>query len=156
MRHRVAVVLALVIGVGVASFVLARPYFTHGANGTRDGAEMLRCGSDCDRVVLLTQAHGANHEAALGGGVLRLDVELMCVYLEQRDGTRLLPQWPEGYYALSRPVHVNDANNKLIAEEGELVTFSGGYHDPAELPKSSDRCGVSRVDGLFVMGSPQS
>jgi hypothetical protein len=107
-------------------------------------------------VALLTQAHGYNQEAALGGGTLRYDAERRCVYLERPDGKRSLPQWPEGYSARSDPLRVYDASNTLIATEGDVITFSGGYHDPAELASGDKTCGVGAIDGLFVMGTPVS
>jgi hypothetical protein len=109
-------------------------------------------------IVLLTHAGGdkGRTELADGRGVLRFDAERGCVYLEGADGTRKLPQWPEGYHARSDPVRVYDADDALIAEQGQLVTFAGGFHDPAELASGTETCGVVAVDGLFIMGSPVS
>lgn len=117
-------------------------------------AAAARSSTSHDGVVLLTQAHGDNRESALGGGVLRFDAERGCVYLERRDRTRVLPQWPEGYHARSDPVRVYDAADALVAEEGKVVTFGGGFHDPAKLAFGTETCGVDTVDGLFIMGSP--
>jgi hypothetical protein len=107
-----------------------------------------------DSVVLLTQAHGYNQEASMGSGSLRFDAERNCAYLERPDGTRLLPQWPEGYHARRDPLRVYDAANTLVATEGHVITFGGGYHDPAQLGPDAETCGVHAVDGLFIMGQP--
>lgn len=119
-RMRILVVLLLVAAAGCTS---------HGASKAADPA--ARSSTTRGGVVLLTQADGANLESSFGGGVLRFYAARRCVYLERPDGTRLLPQWPEGYHALPDPLRVYNAANALVAKEGSVVTFGGGFHDPA-------------------------
>ena len=110
-------------------------------------------------VALLTHEGGdkGRSEDALGRGILRFDAARDCVYLELAlEGRRVLPQWPEGYHARSDPLRVYDAEDGLIAKEGELIAFAGGFHDLAGLASGTETCGVAADDEdvLFRMGYP--
>lgn len=137
---------ALVLATCGIVFALAAPQDDLRVRTTHSGPSAT--------LALLTHALGDGSEDSLVEGVLRFDAERGCVYLEDRDGTRVLPQWPEGYHARSDPVRIYDAADTLVAEEGKVVTFSGGGHDPAELPSGTETCGVNTRGGLFIMGEP--
>ncbi len=70
--------------------------------------------------------------AALGAFSLGFDADLGCFYLDQPDGTRVLPIWPLGFSGDSGPpATVYDWDGQPFAAAGDALELGGGAGLPA-------------------------
>jgi hypothetical protein len=75
---------------------------------------------------------GSGGFAALVSGVLAIDLDRGCVWLEE-DGRRYPVVWPTGTTAEEDPFVVKLANGE--ARPGDRLSGGGGYRRPAEVPE---------------------
>jgi len=79
------------------------------------------------------------------------DGEQRCVWLVPEPGSvdgvdaqgRVSVVWPSGFTARTKPIRVYRGNGELVATEGDLLRFGGGFGPPHT--KSESRCVSNRV-----------
>jgi hypothetical protein len=97
-------------------------------------------------IPLVTQSrrwsYGGMH--ARGTFRVRLDAAARCVYLENVNGERVMPIWPQGYAAYESPFRVVDFDGAVVSKTPDAQPFGGG-HVPFDNFEQAppDRCGAS-------------
>ncbi len=82
---------------------------------------------------LPTSVHGEQFLSGRLGGNAKL--EGGCVWLDavgNRAGgepSRYLPLWPEGYHVRFDPVRLYDRHDRVVAQEGDVITVQGRTRD---------------------------
>lgn len=97
-------------------------------------------------IPLVTQSRRWNYGGmhALGSFVVRLDEPARCVYLENVNGERVMPIWPQGYAAYQSPFRVVDFDGAVVSKTPDAQPFSGGLVSFDNFEQGpTDRCGAS-------------
>jgi hypothetical protein len=86
-------------------------------------------------------SYGGMH--ALGHFSIEFDAAARCVYLASARGQRLLPVWPQGYFAYSSPFRVLDFDGRVVSRDNVPQPFGGG-NVPLEAlnPPPAGGCGA--------------
>ena len=83
-------------------------------------------------------------ECTRGSFVVRLDEAARCVYLENVNGERVMPIWPQGYAAYQSPFRVVDFDGALVSKTHDAQPFSGGLASFDNFEQATpNRCGAS-------------
>lgn len=80
--------------------------------------------------ILTSNIRTAGGMDALGQFTVEYDLDLNCVYfMDEFDGSRIVPVWPFGYSATGDPLTLYDYDGSAVARAGDQLELGGGGGD---------------------------